>query len=127
MPSVPGSSAPLFFLGGRVPGYWRHHLHSGYVPVRSNKHDRGVAPRPRGSRLRPNKKETKEKKGSRELKRRAAHAPDAAQVCIKKDPCTGMCIKMVCAIPAWAELVAILAEGAIALSVTHSGGVLFAS
>ena len=117
MPSVPGSSAPLFFLGGRVPGYWRHHLHSGYVPVRSNKHDRGVAPRPRGSRLRPNNKETKEKKGSRELKRRAAHAPDAAQVCIK----------MVCAIPAWPELLAILAEGAIALSVTHSGGVLFAS
>ena len=48
------------------------------------------------------------------------HAPDAAQVCIKKDPCAGTCIKMVCAIPAWPELLAILAEGAIALSVTHS-------
>ena len=45
----------------------------------------------------------------------------------KKDLCAGMCIKMVCAIAAWPELLAILAEGAIALSVTHSGGVLFAS
>ena len=45
----------------------------------------------------------------------------------KKDACAGMCIEMVWAIPAWPELMAILAEGAIALSVTHSGGVLFAS
>ena len=122
MPSVPGSSAPLFFLGGRVPGYWRHHLHSGYVPVRSNKHDRGVAPRPRGSRLRPNNKETKEKKGGACSKHRLQH-----RCASKKDLCASMCIKMFCAIPAWPDLVAILAEGAIALSVTHSGGVLFAS
>ena len=71
---MPGSPAPLIFLGGGVSWVRRHHLHSGYVPVRSKNHDRGVAPRPRGSRLRPINKETKERKGSRELKRRAAHA-----------------------------------------------------
>ena len=54
------------------------------------------------------------------------HAPDevcntCAGMCIKKDTCTGMCIIIVFAAPAWPELLAILAEGAIALSVTHSG------
>ena len=62
------------------------------------------------------------------------HAPDAAQacrtcagMCFEKDLCANMCIKFFLAALAWTELVAILAEGAIALSVTHSGGVLFAS
>ena len=62
------------------------------------------------------------------------HAPVEAQVCstcagmcIKKDTGTSICIITHFVISAWPALVAILAEGAIALSVTHSGGVLFAS